>query len=234
VSDTSQGPGWWVASDGKWYPPETHPNYVAPSPTSAAEAPTAAVPSVDQDATAAIPSVPPADIGEPTAAYMAYAAAGPRPDEPDQVVKLPTPMYKKWWFWVTAAVVLLIIIGAAVGSSKKKNSDATATTAATATTSAPPVTVTRATAPPTTSTPPPTTTPPTTAPPVTSPPVTSPPATAPASQAAPTTCSPVAASGNCYSAGEFCSNADHGLNGTTASGEAITCEDNNGWRWEPS
>ena len=21
MSDTSQGPGWWEASDGKWYPP---------------------------------------------------------------------------------------------------------------------------------------------------------------------------------------------------------------------
>jgi hypothetical protein len=26
VSDLSQGPGWWLASDGKWYPPETHPS----------------------------------------------------------------------------------------------------------------------------------------------------------------------------------------------------------------
>ncbi|MDR3649075.1 MAG: cyclic nucleotide-binding domain-containing protein [Acidimicrobiales bacterium] len=33
MSDQSQGPGWWVASDGKWYPPEQHPNY-APAPSS--------------------------------------------------------------------------------------------------------------------------------------------------------------------------------------------------------
>jgi hypothetical protein len=26
VSDVSQGPGWWIASDGKWYPPESHPD----------------------------------------------------------------------------------------------------------------------------------------------------------------------------------------------------------------
>ena len=34
MSDTSQGPGWWIASDGKWYPPELHPNYapLAPPP----------------------------------------------------------------------------------------------------------------------------------------------------------------------------------------------------------
>lgn len=27
MSDTSQGPGWWQASDGKWYPPEQQPGY---------------------------------------------------------------------------------------------------------------------------------------------------------------------------------------------------------------
>jgi micrococcal nuclease len=30
MSDTSQGPGWWRASDGRWYPPETHPQYRQP------------------------------------------------------------------------------------------------------------------------------------------------------------------------------------------------------------
>ena len=25
MSDQSQGPGWWQASNGKWYPPELHP-----------------------------------------------------------------------------------------------------------------------------------------------------------------------------------------------------------------
>lgn len=32
MTDTSQGPGWWQASDGKWYPPESHPNYRPPPP----------------------------------------------------------------------------------------------------------------------------------------------------------------------------------------------------------
>jgi hypothetical protein len=31
MSDASQGPGWWLASDGKWYPPETWTG--PPSPT---------------------------------------------------------------------------------------------------------------------------------------------------------------------------------------------------------
>lgn len=32
MSDTSQGEGWWLASDGKWYPPTASP---APTPTAA-------------------------------------------------------------------------------------------------------------------------------------------------------------------------------------------------------
>jgi hypothetical protein len=31
-SDGSVGPGWWMASDGRWYRPEQHPDFV-PSPT---------------------------------------------------------------------------------------------------------------------------------------------------------------------------------------------------------
>ncbi len=30
MSDQSQGDGWWLASDGKWYPPETRPGYIPP------------------------------------------------------------------------------------------------------------------------------------------------------------------------------------------------------------
>lgn len=41
VSEVSQGPGWWLATDGKWYPPERHPNYVPPAPPPVDTAPTA-------------------------------------------------------------------------------------------------------------------------------------------------------------------------------------------------
>jgi Domain of unknown function (DUF4389) len=30
MSDVPQGPDWWIASDGKWYPPESHPGYQPP------------------------------------------------------------------------------------------------------------------------------------------------------------------------------------------------------------
>ncbi len=33
MSDKSEGPGWWIASDGNWYPPELHPSVrEAPKP----------------------------------------------------------------------------------------------------------------------------------------------------------------------------------------------------------
>lgn len=39
MSDQSQGPGWWLASDGKWYPPETAPGAVQPPAPPAAKPP---------------------------------------------------------------------------------------------------------------------------------------------------------------------------------------------------
>jgi len=38
MSDVSQGPGWWLASDGKWYPPEQQPA-AAPPPAPTPEPP---------------------------------------------------------------------------------------------------------------------------------------------------------------------------------------------------
>ncbi len=35
MSDVSQGPGWWQATDGKWYPPERYPGYQPPQVASA-------------------------------------------------------------------------------------------------------------------------------------------------------------------------------------------------------
>lgn len=47
-------------------------------------------------------------------------------------------------------------------------------------------------------------------------------------------CSPVSDSGTCYEPGEFCRDDDHGVSGSAGDGQAITCEDNDGWRWEPA
>ncbi|MEV6652940.1 hypothetical protein [Streptomyces sp. NPDC051219] len=46
------------------------------------------------------------------------------------------------------------------------------------------------------------------------------------------TCSIVSSSGNCYQAGQFCRNSDHGASTTTAGGTRITCTYSaNAWRW---
>jgi hypothetical protein len=80
----------------------------------------------------------------------------------------------------------------------------------------------------------PTTTPviPTTAPvtPTTAPVVTSTPVASPT----PTGCYPISDEGTCYEPGEYCRADDYGTSGIAGDGEAITCEDNDGWRWEPS
>jgi hypothetical protein len=65
------------------------------------------------------------------------------------------------------------------------------------------------------------------------------PSTAPAAaptQAAttPAGCYPISDEGTCYEPGEYCRDDDHGTSGVAGDGKAITCEDNDGWRWEPA
>jgi cardiolipin synthase len=55
----------------------------------------------------------------------------------------------------------------------------------------------------------------------------------PKSTPTPSSCHPRSSSGNCYEPGERCSDADHGVTGVAGDGEAIVCQDRNGWRWEP-
>jgi hypothetical protein len=47
-------------------------------------------------------------------------------------------------------------------------------------------------------------------------------------------CYPLTSGGNCYKPGEYCRKADRSTSGIDAEGDAITCEDNDGWRWEQS
>jgi hypothetical protein len=60
MSDSSQGPGWWQASDGRWYPPQSHPTQ-QPAP----------------------PAAPPSYVGPPApATYGAPVAAAKKPGMP--------------------------------------------------------------------------------------------------------------------------------------------------------
>jgi len=64
-------------------------------------------------------------------------------------------------------------------------------------------------------------------------------ATAPAAAPSPSVatsagCHPLSDEGTCYEPGEYCRDDDHGISGIAGDGKVITCEDNDGWRWEPS
>jgi hypothetical protein len=52
--------------------------------------------------------------------------------------------------------------------------------------------------------------------------------------ATPQGCTPLSDEGTCYELGEYCRNSDHGASGIDGDGNSMTCEDNNGWRWEPN
>lgn len=65
------------------------------------------------------------------------------------------------------------------------------------------------------------------------PPTTTVPPPPPTTAAAPS-CTPLSDEGTCYEPGEYCRDSDHGASGVAGNGERITCEDNDGWRWEPA
>ena len=72
MSDATQGPGWWQASDGMWYPPEQHPDFAAPTEAVEPVAPTEAT-----QAMAPVP--PPVPPGPPVPASRPVGPVGPPP-----------------------------------------------------------------------------------------------------------------------------------------------------------
>jgi hypothetical protein len=88
MSDTAQGPGWWQASDGKWYRPEQHPNYQPP----------------------AQPSAPPAMQAPP--ATMTSAVAPSTPGDMVQQFRAVTPsgvVGKPRQPWVVAVLTIITL-----------------------------------------------------------------------------------------------------------------------------
>jgi uncharacterized RDD family membrane protein YckC len=139
MSDAPENERWWRASDGKWYPPEQHPNYVPPPP---APAPAVYPPSnpPDWSSSSAIPAPTssygtPSNYGEqygyspyPTTGAQGYGAPPANRVGPangvflDRVLQLPLA---PWWKRLVAILidgvvfgfcylVILIVIGALV------------------------------------------------------------------------------------------------------------------------
>ena len=92
MSDSSQGPGWWIASDGKWYAPHLHPDFRPPPPPLSGPFPT--------------------EGGPPTSAPV-VPTYGYDPDHfSDPVLRLPLA---PWWKRLVAIFVDMIVIGSAFG-----------------------------------------------------------------------------------------------------------------------
>jgi type II secretory pathway pseudopilin PulG len=72
MSDASQGPGWWLASDGKWYPPEPVAPKPAPPPPISPPPPATGPPMSPPPPAVPPPAAPPPSSPPPP-------AAGPSP-----------------------------------------------------------------------------------------------------------------------------------------------------------
>lgn len=161
MSDAPHGPGWWQASDGRYYPPEQHPN---------------------ANPTQVVPPAPPAPQQSWTAPAPAAPTVGARAQQP---VETASNSNNKTALWVIAGVCALVIllIGVAIGAAGSGDSDEPDTQAAAATASTEPTTTAspETTAAPTTTAAPSTTAAPTTAAPTTTVPAppTAPPAAVP-------------------------------------------------------
>jgi len=113
MSDSSQGPGWWMDTDGKWYPPR--PDGEAPLPPTEPVDDLIITPMSDPDVPPVEP-LPPA--GEPTMVIPAMPVTPPAGTPPiagptaATVVPVtdpppPAPWYKENW-WVIAVVAVLL------------------------------------------------------------------------------------------------------------------------------
>jgi hypothetical protein len=89
MSNTSQGPGWWLASDNKWYAPEQAPPSAAP-----------------------VATAPPMPVGAPAPQGPGwYQATDGRWYPPQSGMGLPPvapkkKFYQRVWFWLLVVVVL--------------------------------------------------------------------------------------------------------------------------------
>jgi hypothetical protein len=99
MSDASQGPGWWQASDGRWYPPEQAPGSV-------------------QTMSRPVPAGADSALG-PRWWQASDGRWYPPQDEVPDAVPEKKPIYRRVWFWLLVIVALgfggCAAIGGALG-----------------------------------------------------------------------------------------------------------------------
>jgi hypothetical protein len=98
MSDQSQGPGWWRASNDKWYPPEQHPDYRAPDAPARQSAPEQTSPQQAQQS--AVPSRAEARADAKAAAARAKALR---------------PWYRKKRFMIPLVLLVIVVVAMAAG-----------------------------------------------------------------------------------------------------------------------
>jgi len=121
MSDTSQGEAWWLAGDGKWYPPGSAPPPLAPSMDASLTRHTSV--NLSQDASRDDP--PTEQVSAWGTSSTADQGAGAPPSLPSSssgktAVADPAsggqPLFRKPIFWASAAAVIVIAIAAAVAA----------------------------------------------------------------------------------------------------------------------
>jgi hypothetical protein len=90
MSETQQGPGWWQASDGKWYAPEQHPD------------PAMSLPPLDLRPQ---PTAPPPITQAPMTPFGSPGGADNK-----------KPWWRRWWAIATAAIVALAAVAGIAGN----------------------------------------------------------------------------------------------------------------------
>src|SRR4051794_22851231 len=115
MSDSTQGEGWWQASDGKWYPPDQHPEYTGGAPTEAVDT-SQPPPTTSMPPTSALPPVAPIPSpGEPP-------IGGPPPGAPG------AGSSNARWFIIGGVAAVAIAIAAFLllrSDDKKQNASTT-------------------------------------------------------------------------------------------------------------
>ena len=116
MSDTSQGPGWWIASDGKWYSPSQHPDYVPPDsppppvPTSDVAQPSPVTTSGPLPPTASVPSaapLPPSSMLPPQAP-VAVGYVGLPPSKKTNGLSIASLVLGILWFGGVGSVLAVV------------------------------------------------------------------------------------------------------------------------------
>ena len=98
MSDTSQGPGWWLASDGKWYPPQNPPPAPPAPPSSPMPTPSPST---------SVPP-PPSPPGAPMPPSYVPVTGGPEPGRGTNGLAIAALVLGILWLCAVGSVLAIV------------------------------------------------------------------------------------------------------------------------------